>query len=49
MNRSMRALLRMMEEGKTVREIMKALDMVSVRQYYKARATLLEDLERLGQ
>lgn len=47
LNRSMKALLRMLEEGVTVRQIIETLDMTSVRQYYKARATLLEDIERL--
>lgn len=47
LNRTLRAMLRMMEEGATVREIMDALGIRSMRQFYKAKMTLLDDIERL--
>jgi hypothetical protein len=48
LNRTMRAMLRMIEEGTSVREIMQTLGITSVRQFYKAKATLLEDLGKLS-
>jgi hypothetical protein len=45
---SYRALIRMMREQMTVREIMQKFGMTSVRQFYRARANMLDDIEKLS-
>jgi hypothetical protein len=46
---SQRALIRMMKDQMTVREIMQRFDMTSARQFYKAKAILLHDIARLSE
>ena len=46
---SQRAIVRMMKDQMTVREIMEKFDMTSARQFYKAKANLLQDIARLSE